>query len=272
MGQIEPYKGIARIYEEIRPSYPDQLILDIISGTKLKTNHILLEIGAGTGKATLPFADKGFQIHAVEIGAEMAEILREKCAAYSKVTIEISSFEEWNGRDDLKYDMIYSAQAFHWIDKNIKYNKCYDLLKEDGYLTLFWYQPTGRRSRERMELEEQVDRIVKHYITEYSTNYEKPSRIAHTGVSDKEARRKELEESGLFRILHEKEYTYEVVNSPEQYLKAMKSVPAYTSLLDGLEPEVVMKLDQEIQELIIKHGGCVKEEFDYSLYIAQKFN
>lgn len=49
--KVEPYKGIAGIYEEIRPSYPGKLIDDVISKAGLKPNDKLLEVGAGTGKA-----------------------------------------------------------------------------------------------------------------------------------------------------------------------------------------------------------------------------
>ncbi len=48
----------------------------------------------------------------------MAEILRDKCADYSNVTIDVASFENWIFTEDQKYDMIYSAQAFHWINKD----------------------------------------------------------------------------------------------------------------------------------------------------------
>lgn len=68
MKKIEPYKGIAGTYEEIRPSYPEKLIQDVISKTDLKLNDRLLEIGAGTGKATIQFADKGFRVQAIELG------------------------------------------------------------------------------------------------------------------------------------------------------------------------------------------------------------
>ncbi len=65
MNKIEPYKGISAIYEEIRPSYPEKLIQDVISKTDLKFNDRLLEIGSGTGKATIQFADKGFRVHGI---------------------------------------------------------------------------------------------------------------------------------------------------------------------------------------------------------------
>jgi ubiquinone/menaquinone biosynthesis C-methylase UbiE len=60
--KIEPYKGIAGIYEEIRPSYPDKLIKDVINITELQPNADILEIGAGTGKATIAFAHRGYHI------------------------------------------------------------------------------------------------------------------------------------------------------------------------------------------------------------------
>ena len=63
--EVEPYKGIAGIYEEIRPSYPQKLIKDVINKANLKLSDTLLEIGAGTGKATIQFAEKGFKIDAV---------------------------------------------------------------------------------------------------------------------------------------------------------------------------------------------------------------
>lgn len=65
--KIVPYKGIAITYDEIRPSYPEKLIDDIISKTEIKSNDRLLEIGAGTGKATIQFAEKGFAIHVILI-------------------------------------------------------------------------------------------------------------------------------------------------------------------------------------------------------------
>jgi 2-polyprenyl-3-methyl-5-hydroxy-6-metoxy-1,4-benzoquinol methylase len=139
--KIEPYKGIAVTYDEIRPSYPEKLIEDIITKTGIKFSDRLLEIGAGTGKATIQFAKKGFAVHAIELGEDMAEILKKKCADYEKVTLNIAPFELWASKDNDKYDMIYCAQAFHLLDPKLKYEKCHKLLKDSGYLVLFWYNP-----------------------------------------------------------------------------------------------------------------------------------
>ena len=70
-------------------SYPEELIHDIIEIAKLQSDDRILEIGAGTGKATIQFANMGYQIRAIEIGEDMAEILRDKCADYSNITIDV---------------------------------------------------------------------------------------------------------------------------------------------------------------------------------------
>lgn len=270
MINLEPYKGIAGIYEEIRPSYPEELIHDIIATTNIKSDDRILEIGAGTGKATIQFANKGYQIRAIEIGEDMAEILRDRCSDYTNVTIDVASFEEWKCNEDLKFDLIYSAQAFHWIDKDIKYQKCYELLKDKGYLVLFWYMPSGNKFPKTIEIDDQVNMVVKKYTTKYFSNIGRPERLEHTGVSHNNERKTEIESTGLFQIITELNYTHKIKNGPSQYLKAMKSVPAYASILDGLEADIIMKMDNEIEEIIDKYGGYVDEEFIYLLYIAQK--
>ncbi len=271
MNYIEPYKGIAGIYEEIRPTYPEELIHDIITVTNLKSENRLLEIGAGTGKATIQFAKKGYQIRAVEIGEDMAEILRDKCSNYSNVTIDVASFEDWIRTDNQKYDMIYSAQAFHWINKETKYKKCYELLQDNGFLVLFWYKPSGYKFPVTIEIDEQVNRVVAKYTAKYKENNAKPERSVHSGVSNNDERKTEIEESGLFHIVCELDYTHKIKNDPSQYLKAMKSVPAFASIRDGLEDNIIRKMDNEIEDIINSYGGYVDEEFDYSLYIAQKY-
>lgn len=268
--KVEPYKGIAGIYDEIRPSYPERLIEDVISKTDLELDDNLLEIGAGTGKATIQFAEKGFTIRAIEIGEDMAEILYDKCANYPNVSVDIISFEEWNSPNDKKYDMIYSAQAFHWIDKNIKYKKCHELLNDKGYLILFWYNPSNNKLDKTREIQEKIDIIVNKYITDYYNDKGKTERLEHDGVYKEDERITEIESSGLFELIEKIDYTHETKNNAEQYLKTMKSVPAFTSILDGLDDKIIENMDNEIKELINNHGGYVSTLFNFSLYITKK--
>lgn len=139
MSKRNPWDEVAQVYEEIRPCYPDQLIQDIIDRAQLSANDRLLEIGAGTGKATLMFAEKGFQINCVEPGKNLADILVKKCSCYPNVSVDVASFEEWTPGESAKFDLIFCAQAFDYLDSEVRYRKCHQLLKEGGHLALFWY-------------------------------------------------------------------------------------------------------------------------------------
>lgn len=270
MNKIEPYKGISGIYDEIRPSYPEKLIQDVISKADLKLKNRLLEIGAGTGKATVQFAEKGYNIHAIELGEDMAEILKYKCAIYPKVSVDVASFEEWDCPNNQKYDMIYSAQAFHWIDTNIKYKKCHELLEDNGYLVLFWYNPCNDKLPATKEIELKVEMIIEKYVSNYFIDKGKPERRAHDGVSEEDKRKAEIESTGLFELVEKIVYTGETRNNAHQYLKVIKSVPAFASILDGLDANIIENMDSEIQEVINNYDGYVSTLFKFSLYIAKK--
>lgn len=270
VSKIEPYKGIADTYDEIRPSYPEKLIEDVICKTRINYSNRLLEIGAGTGKATIQFAKRGFAIHAIEPGEDMAEILRVKCRQYEKVTVDVVPFEKWTCKDDEGYDMIYCAQAFHWLDPKLKYDKCHKLLKDSGYLVLFWYNSCDDNSPKAKERQNKIDTIVKKYVSKSSAKDENSQRREHDGVYKEDERLKEIETSGLFTFVEKKEYLHETRNSADEYLKVMKSVPAFASILDGLEDMSICNMNNEIKEVINGYGGYVSSFLQFSLYITKK--
>ena len=67
---------VAEQYEAARPSYPDELYATVIDYGGLRAGDAALEIGAGTGKATMGFVAHGLDVHALEPSAGMARVLR----------------------------------------------------------------------------------------------------------------------------------------------------------------------------------------------------
>jgi 2-polyprenyl-3-methyl-5-hydroxy-6-metoxy-1,4-benzoquinol methylase len=268
--KIEPYKGIAVTYDEIRPSYPEKLIQDVILKTGIKEGDRLLEIGPGTGKAMVQFAEKGFAIHGVELGEDMAEVFRAKCANYPQVSIEVAPFEEWENPGGEKYDMIYCAQAFHWLDASVKYKKCHKYLKDDGFLVLFWYNPSSSELELTCEIEDKAEKIIERYLKSSTTHKEKPERRVHSSATGEDERKAEMEASGIFKLIEKIDYTHEVKNNAQQYMKVKKSIPAVASVLDGLDDETVGKMGREIEALVNNYGGYVGTLFNFSLYILKK--
>ena len=125
----------ADLYEAARPTYPRELFDDLIHVTGVQPGNRLLEIGCATGKATKPLLDRGFSIVCVELGAQLAERARRVLAGLP-VEIHVAPFEAWQGEEG-RFDLVFAATAWHWIDPELRYRKAHRLLRAGGHLA-FW--------------------------------------------------------------------------------------------------------------------------------------
>ena len=131
-------------YDRYRPDYLCELFNDIIDYSSNKIENAL-EIGAGTGQATSHFADLGTNITAIDIGENMVSYLSEKFNNYPNANCICSSFEDYKC-DSGKFDLVYSATAFHWLDENTALPKIKNILRNNGTIALFWNHPfVGRK-------------------------------------------------------------------------------------------------------------------------------
>ena len=104
------------LYDRTRVSYPPQLIDDIITYSGIKQNGHILDVGCGTGQATVLFAQRGYAVSALDVSKAMVNALREKCAVYSNVGLHTGTFEDLI-LPDHSLDLIVSAMAWHWIKR-----------------------------------------------------------------------------------------------------------------------------------------------------------
>lgn len=54
-----------------------------------------MEVGIGTGQATLPVLETGCTLTAVEPGANLAGMCREKFRAYPRFSVVVAKFEDF---------------------------------------------------------------------------------------------------------------------------------------------------------------------------------
>jgi SAM-dependent methyltransferase len=145
---------IAELYEARRPSYPEVLIDDLVAWAAHGVDApAALEVGAGTGKATVLFADRGLEVLALEPSAEMAQVARRNFAGYENVTIEQTEFERWRP-DGRSFRLVYSAQAWHWIAPDVRYTAARAALQDGGALAPFWNVPDWQACELRDEIAE----------------------------------------------------------------------------------------------------------------------
>jgi SAM-dependent methyltransferase len=136
---------VAELYDRHRPAYPDAVIDDLVELAGLEADALVLEVGAGTGKATAMFAARGVRVLAVEPSAEMAAVARRVCAAYRDVRIEQADFERWDaaGRE---FPLVFAAQAWHWVQPAVGFAKAASVLRPGGVLAAFWNRAVWARA------------------------------------------------------------------------------------------------------------------------------
>jgi trans-aconitate methyltransferase len=59
----------------------------------------------------------------------MAAVARRNLSAFPQVEIVVSPFEDWQ-LPEHKFDLVISANAFHWVDENVRMAKAADALQE----------------------------------------------------------------------------------------------------------------------------------------------
>ncbi|MBA3794479.1 MAG: methyltransferase domain-containing protein, partial [Rubrobacter sp.] len=74
------FDGAAPLYDEVRPGYPEALFDDVASLSVIPSRGRILEIGCGTGQATVPLARRGYEILCVELGENLAAVARRRGA------------------------------------------------------------------------------------------------------------------------------------------------------------------------------------------------
>ena len=92
------FNEVPELYDRVRPGYPDELFADLATITRLDERSSVLEVGCGTGQATRSLAALGCSVTAIEPGADMAALARRRLATFGNVTVETSTFEEWDDR------------------------------------------------------------------------------------------------------------------------------------------------------------------------------
>ena len=129
------FNEVAELYDRVRPGYPDELFADLVAVTGMDERSSVLEVGCGTGQATRSLAALGCSVTAIEPGAEMAALARQRLATFGNVTVQTSTFEHWDDRG-ARFDVVVAASAWHWVDLPAGWQRAHDLLRPGGWMAL----------------------------------------------------------------------------------------------------------------------------------------
>jgi len=253
-------------YDRIRPSYPAELLADIHDYVGMPKVKKALEIGAGTGKATVPFLEAGYEVTAAEIGVNMAEFLTDKFKEYKNFSVVTAAFEDVL-LDENTYDLIYAASAFHWVNAEIGCPKAFRLLKSGGVFALMRYNVI---TSDGDDLYEEIQAVKQKYYYSYYISKERlvrnskeelrlPTEIFYSYGFD------DMSKFGFQDVVlnfYEVTLTY----TADEYIALLDTLSDYRELPD----ENRSALYEETKAVINNHGGQYNSDHVFQLYMGRK--
>ena len=254
------HNQVAQLYDRARPGYPAALFDDIVSYANLADDARVLEVGGGSGQATLPMARRGYTIDCLEPGAQMASIARAKLAAFPRVKVTCASFEAYSC-PPATYDLLLSATAFHWIDPRIRFQKAHELLKADGTLALFWHRPAQtEKSRAFFEAAQRVYRSVAPELTSDYVQPPQPDAVATEY-------QRLIPASGYFADLEIRRHYVPTAYSARAYIDLLGTFSDHQRLAEAKRRKLLAGLEQLINE---EFAGSIIRETVALLYLARR--
>jgi SAM-dependent methyltransferase len=262
------FGAYAEEYDAVRPRYQAAVVAAVAEHARLSAASRALEIGSGTGIATLPFAEMGCSIRCLELSEAMATVARRKLARFPRVTVETTRFEDWAAEDGT-FDLVFCAQAWHWLTPEVRYAKTRQLLRPGGTLAVFanWASSV---------LEAVQPAYRKHFAGAPAPAPGGPWRPAGPGGAFEESHppdidgdvaevRRSIETSGCYEAIEIRRFLWQRSFRAEEYVRLLRTYSDHATLpADIREP-----LLRDIAAAIDAAGGVVTRTYEAVLLLAR---
>ncbi|HUA75146.1 MAG TPA: class I SAM-dependent methyltransferase [Solirubrobacteraceae bacterium] len=132
------FDRIAVAYDRHRPTYPEQLVDLACDLAGLHRGAEVLEIGCGSGQMTGSLLARGLRVTAIEPGARLAGLARQRLVGLGELEIVDARFEDARLPRE-RFQAVFSASAIHWVDPDVGWQRAADVLAPGGTLALIQY-------------------------------------------------------------------------------------------------------------------------------------
>lgn len=249
------FDEVSELYDRSRPRYPDALFDDLVSLSGIPPGGRILEVGCGTGQATRPLAQRGFRVVCLEPGPAMARTARDKLVGFPGVRVLESTFEDWpvEGR---AFDLVVSAQAFHWVAAEVRFAKASAALGSVGALAVIGNAVVLGRSSLREPIDALYARHAPSLVGPPATRwYAEEGPVPELFAA-----------SQCFGPVTRRRYPWSQSYSSSEYCDLLRTHSDHRLLAK----EQLESLIAALSKMVDAHGGRVEVAYDSFLYLAPR--
>lgn len=256
------FDEVADLYARYRPTYPEAMFDDLIALSGVSAGDRILEIGCGTGQATLSLARRGFAIQCLEPGPELSRLAARHLASFPEVEILPLTFEDWQV-EPTAFDLVVSAQAFHWLSEELRFTKSRAALRPGGSLAVMgnaevvdrsWHGDAGGPLSEALDVA----------YSRYAPSLSRPPATGWYGVGGPIPGL--FAESGCFEPVAVRRYPWSHRYGTSDYLGLLGTHSDHCLL----PSEQRKRLHGAIGEALERFGGGIEIFYEANLYVGRR--
>jgi SAM-dependent methyltransferase len=216
----------------------------------------VLELGPGTGQATVALARRGLAVVAVELGAGLAEVAARRLAAFDAVEVVNAPFEEWPLPGE-PFDAVVAATSFHWLDPVVRAVKAAEALRAGGALAVIaTHHVAGGTERFFAE----VQRCYEAWMPGTPRGLRL---VASAEVPERD--RAELEAAGRFAAVQTRRYERDLTYTTSEYLDVLQTYSNHRALAADARARLLACIGELIDT---RFGGRVAKRYLTELTVA----
>lgn len=236
-GRALSFGVMAEAYERFRPGYPVELF-DLVMAYVGQPVRTALEIGAGTGKATRLFAQRGVTVTATEPDEGMLAELRKHVPADVR-TVQ-AAFEDLQPGE--RYGLVYAAAALHWTNPEGRWSRMAALLEPGGVFASF--------GGPVQLADPSVEEAVRAARAPFLESDEVPSPDGTPPGEDMQWPGTELQRSEWFADVQQSVIERRLTMSARDYVDHLSTVSAYLELPTSEQEQVYGRIMQVLPEYV----------------------
>ena len=149
-------------YVRYRPGYAPAVLDLLRTDCGLRPDHVVADIGSGTGILSKLFLENGNRVFGVEPNPEMRQVGEEFLSNFQNF-ISVAASAEATTLSGATIDFVTAAQAFHWFEPKAARREFARILKSCGWVVILW----NDRRMEEAQLTREYEGLLERFGIDY---------------------------------------------------------------------------------------------------------